>query len=125
MGPALLRSELLELRDVDAERRRRVRVQVETVPVESPVPEQSSWRRWAACKGKPVGWWFPTRGDTVLARAAIAVCQGCGVRDRCLAEALAEEAELGAGEVAGIRGGRTAAERLALRRRGEWFAEAL
>ena len=111
---ALLRGELLELRAALAERHRApIRVEVVAVQVEQP---SSSWRRWAACKGRPVSWWFPARGDTMLARAAVKVCEGCGVREQCLAEAMAEESGASATDVTGIRGGLLPAQRLKLAR---------
>lgn len=109
-----MRGELLELRDADAARRwARLEVVVEPAP-DPPVRSDASWRRWAACAGKPTSWFFPAKGDVVLTRAAIKVCEGCGVRERCREEALTEEAGLSAVEVSGIRGAKTGPQRVAI-----------
>ena len=112
---ALLRGELLEVRSADVVAARvSVRVEVVAVQVEQP---SSSWRKWAACRDKPTSAWFPAKGDVWLSRAAVAVCETCGVRERCLAEAMLEEVGASANDVHGIRGGLLPAQRLALARR--------
>lgn len=47
---------------------------------------EQPWRRDAACRNRPGWMWFPARGDTKTAAAAIRVCRACVVRERCLAE---------------------------------------
>ncbi len=39
------------------------------------------WRGDAACKGKPIRWWFPEQGDTT--QAGKAVCARCPVLTEC------------------------------------------
>lgn len=51
-----------------------------------------TWTDNAACKGKPTAWWFPLQSDGVSFYArARAVCDGCPVRDECLALAFSYE----------------------------------
>lgn len=72
------------------------------------------WTTRAACKGMPVGVFFPTGtgpASTKEARKAKAVCRGCRVRRECLAEAIADK------DFHGIRGGMTGRERASLVRR--------
>ena len=106
---ALLRGELLELRAVDAERRR-VPARTDTsaaVPVE---PSPPAWRRWAACRNADTAVFYPTRGDQrSQLMEALAFCDRCAVRAECLEEALVEES--GVLYRSGIRGGLTASER--------------
>ena len=111
---ALLRGELLELRAVDAERRRvPVRTDASAAgPVEPSPPE--SWRRWAACRNADTAMFFPGRGDYWSAKAAVKLCEGCVVREACLQAALAEEAD--AAEPAGVGGVLSAGARVRLQR---------
>lgn len=41
-----------------------------------------NWRDDANCKGHPVDWWFPKRGERIDPRA-IAICNECPVRRHC------------------------------------------
>lgn len=68
-----------------------------------------AWHADAACRGRTAAF-FPGRGEWKLAEAAVAICQGCPVRDDCLDHALAED------ERHGIWGGTTERERRGLRR---------
>ena len=59
------------------------------------------WREQAACRGKPVDWWYPkaldhtdrTRDRTAerIAPQAHHICQSCPVRDDCLEHAVEHE----------------------------------
>jgi len=74
----------------------------------------ASWRRSAACRGRPTWLWFPARGDLETGRAGKRVCGACTVRAECLAAHI--------DEIDGTFGGLFAGERRALRReraRGE------
>lgn len=73
--------------------------------------EDQAWRAEAACRGRPLGLFFPRRGDIGI--AAKAICASCPVAEACLSAALAEESHSGP---AGVRGGLTARERARLRR---------
>lgn len=75
-----------------------------------------NWLELAACRGKPTAWWYPERGEHFRAGVAVLVCRSCPVRRQCLDAAIAEEAVVD-GPASGIRGGYTAAARVALRRR--------
>jgi hypothetical protein len=74
-----------------------------------------------ACTQYPPDWWFrdkrpgnPPAGDTLK---AIAICRTeCALTERCLAEALAMEAERGDWYRHGVWGGTTPEERTALAR---------
>jgi hypothetical protein len=65
------------------------------------------WARRAACKPYPKDVFFPPKGNTGPAQAAIAICAGCPVRVRCLAANINEQF--------GIWGGTTMRARQALR----------
>ena len=65
-----------------------------------------AWQQRAACRGKPVGWWFPTKGESH--DAARSLCAGCPVRAECL--------EYGLKEQHGIFGGLCPKQRRELRR---------
>lgn len=65
------------------------------------------WRDLAACRGRPSRMWFPQRGDTETANAAIKICKSCLCRRECLMANL--------GERDGIYGGTSARERRRLR----------
>jgi hypothetical protein len=69
------------------------------------------WLEAAACRGRPLSWWFPARRQRFVIEVARAVCRSCPVRAECLAEALELEDD---SHRHGIRGGLTAAERRAL-----------
>jgi WhiB family redox-sensing transcriptional regulator len=71
-----------------------------------------NWREWAACFGLDPEQFFPApSGHPDRAAEAKRVCAGCPVRELCLADALANA------DMHGVRGGKTADERLKLRRR--------
>lgn len=72
-----------------------------------------TWRRHAACR--TVGPALFYSRDSLSQQLALELCRGCGVRERCLADAVAEE--LDDQYVYGIRGGATAAQRRALEAR--------
>lgn len=66
------------------------------------------WRRYARCVGRAELFYAD---DLTSQRVALRVCDGCGAREDCLAECLADERLLGPLAVHGVRGGMTAAER--------------
>ena len=68
-----------------------------------------SWRKDAACRGKPTATFFPERGpeEKLAVAAAKEICASCAVRQRCL--------EIGMSESRGIWGGLTPPERRRLR----------
>ncbi len=51
------------------------------------VETSQAWRAHAACKGKPVEWWFPdyNQHTGALARRARAICATCPVTEPCRA----------------------------------------
>jgi WhiB family redox-sensing transcriptional regulator len=61
-----------------------------------------AWRRHAACRGQAVLFFA---SDPMSHAIAVSICAGCGVREACLAEVLAEEAGLSSDERFGVRGG--------------------
>jgi WhiB family redox-sensing transcriptional regulator len=70
-----------------------------------------AWMDEAACKGKPIEWWFPREGHGISSYAdARRVCDGCPVRAECLAFAQDN------GERFGMWGGFTIKDRQRLRR---------
>lgn len=73
--------------------------QAEALTVPPPSPD---WRRRAACRRSKIS--FVTDDPVEIDRAR-AVCAGCGVRDRCLEDALSRD------EPYGIWGGLTPEER--------------
>lgn len=54
---------------------------------------------------------FPEKGESATARAAVAICLGCPVRRPCLAEALAIEGDAPGSLRHGVYGGHTPGER--------------
>lgn len=67
-----------------------------------------TWRQKAACRGKPIEWWFPNRHEKTPARQ---ICAGCPVQKPCLDYALEHDllgqwAGFTAVELAAIRSGR-------------------
>lgn len=68
------------------------------------------WHEQAACQGMDTNIWF--RNDN---RQALKVCQSCPVRWECLEDAMREESAPYC-HTFGIRGGTTAAQRLAMAR---------
>jgi len=77
----------------------------EAVRAGRPAPGDPDWRRAAACRGTPVGVFFPPPGASEAARR---VCGGCGAAADCLRAAV-EECDRH-----GVRGGFTPAERAEL-----------
>lgn len=73
----------------------------------------SDWLARAACRGKPISWWYPERGDRFEAQVAVMICRGCPVRGECLADAV--DLEDDAAYVFGIRGAMMPAQRVLLR----------
>jgi WhiB family redox-sensing transcriptional regulator len=66
------------------------------------------------CADKDRELWFPERQNQRETHAAKRLCDGCPVKDDCLADAMRYEAGLGKGSREGIYGGTTPAERYAL-----------
>ncbi len=78
-------------------------------PTETDRGDVRAWRRRAACRGLASGIFYPASDEE--ATEAKAVCDGCPVREECLAYALA------AREKHGVWGGLTERERARLLRR--------
>lgn len=74
-------------------------------------PPALTWRRFAACRGHDPDLSFPQPGQS--ADPARTICHRCPVAGRCLQYALSIPS---ACDVAGVYGGKTPAERKALRR---------
>lgn len=74
--------------------------------------EQASWRKDAACVGRPTWMWFPARGDLKTHAAAVRICRSCIVRQQCLDANLRERdgiyGGLGSGARQDIRAARNA-----------------
>ena len=70
----------------------------------APIPAPPRWSGTAACTGD-AELFFPDDEDGDAAQVAKALCAGCGVRERCLAYALANAMP------AGIWGGLTTSQR--------------
>lgn len=68
-----------------------------------------TWSEHAACKGR-TALFFPVGEDPESYKPALAICAVCPVRDECLADALAK------GEMDGVRGEMTPADRRQLHR---------
>lgn len=68
---------------------------------------EEPWQEQAACKGKPLAWFFPTAEGETGAQAR-EVCASCPVRAECLADHLWEDH--------GIWGGTSVDERDKLRK---------
>lgn len=75
------------------------------------------WRDEALCAHSGGDLWLSEDLDDL--DAARAVCLVCPVRDECLATAMSEEGAAGARARAGLRGGLTPEERVALHRHGD------
>jgi hypothetical protein len=75
-----------------------------------------SWTRFAACSGRTDLFYAAAPWAETL---AVAICAGCGVRERCVVETALDEALLADSELFGVRGGRSAAQRRASRLRLE------
>lgn len=69
---------------------------------------RAPWTKDALCRGEPVEWFFPGRGES--SAPAMELCGRCPVRLPCLDEALADETL-----DFGIRGGSTANARRLMR----------
>jgi hypothetical protein len=68
----------------------------------------TTWRRYAACRGRGALFYA---SDPMSQAVAVAICESCGVREACAADAAVEEAEPPL--VFGVRAGMTAGERMA------------
>ncbi len=75
-----------------------------------------TWTANALCTnpGADPDWWHPDASDVQTRRLAVAICHACPVVADCLAYALADE-----GELHGIWGGLTAAQRQTHARGGD------
>jgi len=71
--------------------------------------QQQVWREQAACRGFDTDLFFPETDED--AAPALAICQGCPVREACLEFALATN------QADGVWGGTTPDERRRIRRR--------
>ncbi|MCP4794234.1 MAG: WhiB family transcriptional regulator [Actinomycetia bacterium] len=71
--------------------------------------DENSWRRHAACRGRPSNLFFPERGfgSDVVIRQAKEICGSCTARDQCLEAHMSTKT--------GVYGGTTPRERRALR----------
>lgn len=85
----------------------------QTLPEGADVKMSDHEREQAACVNADPTTFFPDKGSTVQAQAAIAICGRCDVRDACLTEALARPTA----EDHGVWGGTTEYQRKQLRRR--------
>jgi WhiB family transcriptional regulator, redox-sensing transcriptional regulator len=70
--------------------------------------QRPAWQRRGACRGEPLGQFFPSRGGDV--RPGKALCAACVVRSDCVAYAMADP------DLAGIWGGTSERERATMRR---------
>lgn len=84
------------------------------------LPDIPAWRAEAACAGHDRALWFPVGRGMHPYAAARAICEGCVVREQCLAEALALPAGYDAD---GMFGGLTPEERAKMRDRRLRLAE--
>jgi WhiB family redox-sensing transcriptional regulator len=57
------------------------------------VTHRPPWQRQAACRGMGTADFFPVRGAST--GPAKAICEGCKVRELCLAAALSDSATVG------------------------------
>jgi WhiB family redox-sensing transcriptional regulator len=69
----------------------------------SPQPVDD-WREHAECKGHPLDWWFPKRGENINPKA-LAMCKVCPVRRDCTIHAQTQP------ELFGVWGGIDASAR--------------
>lgn len=67
-----------------------------------------TWAERAACRGKPVEWWYPSSPDDISLPASI--CRSCPVQSDCLQHAVR------VGEDHGVWGGRSEPQRARMRR---------
>ena len=74
------------------------------------------WKLAGACNGKDPELFFPTPGDTKANQAAIAVCNTCPVRVRCLDAALSSYDAWGEW---GVWGATTETERRKIKENGD------
>ena len=68
-----------------------------------------TWINDAACRGKPIDWFYPDAKDGGAHPAAKALCEGCPVRAECLDYSM--EADNGFGLWAGLSPGKRKAVR--------------
>jgi hypothetical protein len=76
----------------------------------------TGWLDDAACRGRPIAWWYPEPGAKFSTAVALNICRGCPVRGDCLDEALAAEAGTPAVYRYGVRGAKTPAGRQSIER---------
>jgi hypothetical protein len=72
----------------------------------------TDWRTLAACLDEDPDAFFPDPTDTPAITYAKSICTGCPVQITCLETAIREEAGRGLSFRAGIRGGKTPAQRV-------------
>ena len=72
--------------------------------------QPGDWFDLAACKGRRTEIFYPNRGEPGVYDAAIAICQGCPIRWRCLNLALDNR------EMYGVWGGRSPRSRHSIRK---------
>ena len=72
-----------------------------------------AWMLDGLCIDGNPEWWFPTPGDRKRTERAVAVCQVCPVRVRCLTYALETDSPYG------IFGGQTEAQRKQIKENGD------
>ena len=82
----------------------------------SALPDED-WQDFAACKGKPLAWFYPekNRASYVGASRAILVCMGCPVRRDCLEYAITPRPRLKQ-----VGGGAPVMVRYEIEREGIW-----
>lgn len=71
------------------------------------------WRKRAACRGKPIEWFFPARFTGKPYEEGKALCKQCPVTKQCLE---LSEMNVSTGDRFGLFGGLTPNERRAMRR---------
>ncbi|MGX1223180.1 WhiB family transcriptional regulator [Streptomyces ambofaciens] len=77
------------------------------------------WEQLSACQGEDPDLWFKDRSRG----RAIAICNGCLVREECLTAVLAREDGMAKGHRLGIAAGLTGAQRWELARRNTGTSE--
>ncbi|MFF8409023.1 WhiB family transcriptional regulator [Streptomyces omiyaensis] len=82
------------------------------------------WRALAACLGVDPDLMFPDPGNKSGTARAKSLCSRCPVRDRCLADAMADERGKREENRHGVRGGLTSAQRYHLHNRNRMKAKA-
>ena len=84
------------------------------------IKAETAWRARAACRGHPIGLFFPTEPTPERVTAAKQICQACQVRLECMSFAVTTRQ-------VGIWGGTDERERAHIRRssrsRGRWTTD--